>query len=106
MNINELHPILKRPYNEISGSGIIKNCDPKHPHIYFVIPPAPPIEKSGVTFSPNLINEAQKILNKLPAYNEMDELDSKEIEFSQQKKSLSYSVAIMEVILNLPWIKR
>ncbi|MCM2351403.1 MAG: hypothetical protein NDI69_15380 [Bacteriovoracaceae bacterium] len=67
MKIDDLHPILRK--------SLIKGSDSKHPHISFVIPVSPPLEmvKQGISIS--LLNDAQNALNRLPAYDEMDELD-------------------------------
>lgn len=65
MKIQDLHPSLK----------VEKNVDPKHPHIGFVIPCPPPSELGKQKFSVKLMNEAQNALNKLPSYEEMDNVD-------------------------------
>jgi Fic family protein len=73
MNINELHPSLKKPYKKNVGHGIIKSQDSINSNIYFVVPPPPP-RKIQIN-SLKIINEAMRILNKHPEYSEMDELD-------------------------------
>lgn len=74
MNINDLHPRLKKAYEKNSECGVIKSKDSKNPNIYFVIPPMPP-EKVSEGFSVKRMSEAMSILHKLPAYSEMDDLD-------------------------------
>lgn len=67
MKIDELHERLRQT--------LVKGCDPKHPHINFVIPPPPPESFIDQDFSIKLMSDAQSALNKLPSFNEMDELD-------------------------------
>lgn len=74
MNINELHPKLKKSYSESTGFGITKSKDSKILNLYFIVPPPPP-SKIGEGFSFKKISEAMSALNKLPSFDEMDELD-------------------------------
>jgi Fic family protein len=74
MNINDLHPRLKKTYEKNSECGVIKSKDSKNPNIYFVIPPIPP-SKVDDGFSIKKMSEAMSVLHKLPAFSEMDELD-------------------------------
>ena len=74
MNINELHPKLKKAYSENSGCGITKSKDSKIPNLYFVVPPLPP-SKIGEGFSFKKVSEAMTALNKLSSFSEMDDLD-------------------------------
>lgn len=74
MNINELHPKLKKAYSENSGCGILKSKDSKIPNLYFVVPPLPP-SKIVEGFSFKKVSEAMTALNKLSTFSEMDDLD-------------------------------
>jgi Fic family protein len=74
MNINELHPKLRKTYKENSECGICKSKDSKLPNLYFVVPPLPP-SKIGEGFSFKKISEAMTALNKLTSFSEMDDLD-------------------------------
>lgn len=75
MKIDDLHEKLRKPYGPNTDGGLVSGCDPKHPHIKFVIPPMPPKDLDKKEFSYQLMNEAQSALNRLPSYNEMDDLD-------------------------------
>lgn len=75
MKIDDLHPRLRKPYTTGGDGGLVKACDSRHPHISFVIPVSPPIAMVKQNFSINLLSDAQTALNRLPAFDEMDELD-------------------------------
>jgi Fic family protein len=74
MNINELHPKLKKTYVKDADCGIAKSKDSKNPNLFFIVPPTPPTKIKN-EFSLKKVSEAMAALHKLPTYSEMDELD-------------------------------
>lgn len=74
MNINELAPRLKKKYSNELECGICKSKDSKILNIFYVVPPPPPI-KIKDKFSIKKMSESMSLLQKLPSYSEMDEID-------------------------------
>jgi Fic family protein len=74
LNINELHPKLRKPYSEKTKCGICKSKDSKISNLYFIVPPLPP-NKIDEGFSFKKTSEAMNALNKLSSFSEMDDLD-------------------------------
>lgn len=75
MNINELCDTLKQDYEEGESCGVVKLPDAGWENIYFVVPPRPPLKLELKDLPIKSLNEANKILGKLPSYEEMTELD-------------------------------
>jgi len=74
MRRNELHSELRRQYIQGLRSGCTKIDDSGYHNLWFVVPPPPP-EKITEPIPLAVLAKANKVLNKLPALEEMDEVD-------------------------------
>jgi Fic family protein len=76
MKIDELVEDLRQPYSMERGYGVTKLIKPEKEwqNIYFVVPKHPPREITS-KLPHKLLNEALKVIGKLPRVNEMSQLD-------------------------------
>ncbi len=74
MNLNDLHPDLRRPYSPSSSSGIQKIDHPKFQNIGFVVPPPPP-RILPENLPAKMISQATEIMAKQPYLEEANNLD-------------------------------
>jgi Fic family protein len=74
MRREELNSQLRQNFINNSLGGVLKVDQKGWENIYFVVPPPPPLKIKG-KLPYGLLAETIKILNSLPRYNEMNEID-------------------------------
>lgn len=74
MKRTELTDLLRKEHQKNLPCGVMKGLDKKYQHIWFVIPPAPPIKIKN-NFAIELLSQANRILKELPLYAHATPLD-------------------------------
>ncbi len=74
MKITELCERLRKQYRDGVDCGIYKSADSSNQNVYYVVPPAPPSSLSK-NIPVQKVAEANRTIQNLPSYHEMDELD-------------------------------